>query len=351
VVKIESPAAGQRQKGLLALRGIAYDEEWPIARLDVLIDNVARARAYVNVSRADFCATQQVRGCPMVGFSTNLDAARLGLVPGEHTLRIRATNARGSFEDYPEQPLTFYWEPEETSATTGAVETPADGAELSGAVEVKGFAYAPSLRLRAVDVIIDGLTYGAATYNQRRDDVCDPLAAKPPNCPNVGFTFNLNTRVGSVPLPNGRHTLQVRARDELDRYTLIPDTPLSITVDNPPNQVAQGVLAAPKPNEKLSGTVKITGHAWDPDGRVTSVALLLDGAAILSLRYGLPRPEECQQLPDVAACPNIGFEGDFDTTQFANGPHVLGIRLTDNSGATVVIPRLARNGLNVFIAN
>jgi hypothetical protein len=30
---------------------------------------------------------------------------------------------------------------------------------------------------------------------------------------------------------------------------------------------------------------------------------------------------------------------------------VLGIRLTDNSGATVILPRLARNGMNILLAN
>ncbi len=351
VVTIEAPAPEAHQQGLLTVRGIAYDEEWDVTRLDVLIDGVARARTTASVARADFCATQRVRGCPNVGFSLTLDPARLGLAPGPHQLRIRATNARASFQDHPAQPLTFFLDPGEPAPATGALEAPAGDAELAGAVQVKGYAYSRSLRLRGVDVLIDGVTYGAATYSQRREDICGPLTEKPPNCPNVGFTYNLNTRSGSVPLPNGPHTLQVRARDELDRYTLIPETPLTVTVNNPSNQLAQGVLATPKPNETLKGRIRITGHGWDPDGRVTGVALLLDGVAVETLRYGLPRPDECAQLTGVTACPNIGFEGDFDTTQFANGPHVLGIRLTDNSGATVILPRLARNGMNILLAN
>jgi len=292
-----------------------------------------------------------VRGCPTVGFSVSLNPARLGLAPGAHQLRIRATNVRGSFVDYPDQPLTFFVDPEESRPATGALEAPADGAELSGTVAIRGWAYAQDVRLRAVDVLVNGLTYGAASYGQRRDDVCGPLAEKPLNCPNVGFTFTLNTRTGAVPLPNGSHTLQVRARDELERYTLIPEVPLTITTNNAPNQLPRGVVATPQPNEKLRGKVRISGHAWDPDGRVTSAALLLNGSSVLSLRYGLPRPEECQSLPGAQACPDIGFEGELDTTQFANGPVVLGVRLTDNSGATVILPALARYGMNIFIEN
>jgi hypothetical protein len=351
VVKLESPAPDRHYQGLLTVSGIAYDDEWSISRLDVLIDGVARARTSVNTVRSDFCAAQRVRGCPTVGFSTPLNLARLGIAPGPHTIRIRATNARGSFQDYPEEPVTFFVDASEPSPAIGAIEAPADGAELSGTVAMKGYAYSKELRVRGVDVILDGVTYGAATYGQRRDDICGSLDPKPPNCPNVGFTYSLDTRFGSVPLPNGRHALQVRVRDEIDNYTLIPATPLTITVNNPVNRLPQGVLVSPKPGEKLRGKIKITGYAWDPDGKVTSAALLIDGSTFLTLRYGLPRPEECQQLPDAKACPDIGFEAELDTTQFANGPHVLGIRLTDSNRATVVIPALARNGMNVLIEN
>jgi hypothetical protein len=351
VVKLESPAHDGHYQGLLAVSGIAYDDEWPVSRLDVLIDGVSRARAYVNTSRPDFCATQRVRGCPTVGFNAPLNLARLGIAPGRHSLRIRATNARGSFQDFPEQPVTFVVQAGDPPAASGALEAPSAGEELSGAVTVKGYAYSKDLRLLAVDVILDGVTYGPATYNQRRDDVCGPLDPKPPNCPNVGFTYNLDTRFGTVPLPNGRHTLQVRVRDEIDNLTLIPVTPLPITINNPANQAPQGVLSEPKPNQKLSGKVKISGYAWDPDGKVTAVTLLIDGGITFPLRYGVGRPDECANLPEVAACPNIGFEGELDTTQFPNGPHVLGIRLTDDGRSTTTIPRLARYGMNVFIEN
>ncbi len=351
VVQLESPAADQHYQGIMTVRGIAYDDQSPITRVDVLIDGVARARASVSVSRSDFCSAQKVRGCPLVGFSTSLDLARLELTPGPHTLRLRATNARGAFQEHPGEPLPFFVDPEGPRPATGAIEAPADGAELAGTVTVKGYAYAADLRLSAVDVLLDGVTYGAATYNQRRDDICAPLTEKPPNCPNVGFSFNLNTRAGTVPLPNGRHALQVRARDERDRYTLIPETPLTVVVNNPVNQLPQGVLVAPKPNDTLRGKLGISGYAWDPDGRVIAVTLFIDGSAFLTLRYGLPRPEECAQLSGVSACPNIGFEGELDTTQLANGPHVLGVHLADNLGATLIVPRLVRYGMNVFIEN
>jgi len=348
---VESPAAGQRYPGVLTVRGIAYDETAAIARLDVLIDRVARARASVNVSRADFCATQKVPGCPLVGFSAVLNLTSLGLAPGQHALQIRATNSRGGFTDFPAEPVAFFLDPEEPRPATGALEDIRDGAELSGSVDLKGYAYVKDLRVLGVAVMLDGVTYGSATYGQRRDDVCGPLDQKPPNCPNVGFTYRLNTRSTSLPLPNGRHALQIRVRDQAERYTLIPETPLTVVVNNPVNQLPQGVLVTPRPNEKLSGKVRITGYAWDPDGKVSAASLYIDGSSYTALRYGLARPEECAQLTGVSACPNIGFEGELDTRELANGPHVLGVRILDSSGLVVFVPALVRYGMNVFIEN
>lgn len=351
VVKVESPASDEHYQGLLIVKGIAYDETSRIARLDVLVDGVWRARISASISRTDFCNTQRVRGCPNVGFSTNLNLSRLGIPPGTHTLQIRATNSRGAFLDFPDAPVSFFVDAGEPRPAVGAIEAPAEGAALSETVRVKGYAYSNDLRILGVDVVIDGITYGAATYNQKRDDICGPLAVKPPNCPYVGFTFNLDTRTGAIQLPNGKHTLQLRTRDETTRYTLIPETPLNIVVNNALNQPPMGVLASPKPNQKLSGTIKVSGHAWDADGKVSSVDLLVDGSVYMTLRYGLPRPEECTQLTGVAACPNIGFEGDFDTRQLSNGAHALGVRITDNQKSATIVPNLIRNGMNVIVEN
>ncbi len=73
-----------------------------------------------------------------------------------------------------------------------------------------------------------------------------------------------------------------------------------------------------------------------------------------TIPYGEPRPGECPSLPDVPACPNIGFALDFDTTVLKNGPNVLGVRLIDNSGGSVVLPAPFspnRDGIKVVVDN
>jgi hypothetical protein len=345
-VTVESPAPGAKVQSPLVVRGLAPDSE-VISRIDLLIDGVAVGRTLRSVRRDDICSAGSLPGCPFVGFQAVLNLEALGVAPGQHNLAVRATNRHGAIVEAP--PVPFEMAAGQTDLPIGAIEAPAAGAAVSGTVAIRGYAYSGLVRVTAADVLVDGTTYAAASYGVRREDICATPSLSP-NCPGVGFTANLNTSSGAVWLPNGKHVLQVRVRDETGRYTLIPAAPLEFTVDNPVNQPPRGVLVSPAPNAVLSGNARISGYAWDPDGRVTSVNVILWNFAT-SVSYGLPRPEECAKLPEVAACPNIGFDATLDTRRYPNGTYVLGIRLIDNSGASVIIPNTLRGGINVEIRN
>jgi hypothetical protein len=347
---LESPAPNETVAGVMTVRGVAFDTNVPVIRADILIDGVLRARTFPGAPRPDFCSSRQVRGCPNVGFNISLNLETLGIAPGAHTVQVRASNANGAFVTFPESPSSFTVEPGQSRLPFGAIEEPAAGAELEDFVIIRGWAAANDLRVAAVDILIDGVTYGRATYGITRNDICNSLNPRPLNCPLVGFQFLLDT-LGSIPLTNGQHRLQARIQDETGRLTLIPAEPVIITVNNEINELPKGVLTAPAPNERLSGVIAIYGHAWDPDGRILQVQLVVNGEAREVISYGRPRPTECAALPGVAACPNIGFEMAFDTRRLNNGPNVIGIRLIDSDGASVIIPSTLRNGMNVIITN
>lgn len=357
-VIIDSPAPDQRFKGVMEISGISADKDTFVSRVDVLIDNKSALLLFPEVLRFDYCDDNDAFECPFVGFSTNLDLEAAGIKPGAHQFQIRATNAKGAITNYPDTPLTFHVDPGQSRLPVGGIDTPAEGAEISGAlVPIRGYAYIPDMLVAAVDVVIDGVTYGQATYGQRRDDVCPaPGSTSPPNCPFAGFQFPLNTLSyigpsGPVALPNGTHALQIRVRDESGRVTLIPETPRTILVNNPVEARPVGVLTSPVNGQRISGVVRIAGHVYSPTRRISSVVLRIDGENRRLATYGLPRPDACAALPDVAACPNIGFEVDFDTRTFPNGPHVLGIRAIDDRGIDTIFPRVNDQGINITINN
>ena len=50
--------------GVLTVRGIAYDPEVRISRLDLLIDGIAHGTIDLNQSRSDICNAERLPGCP-----------------------------------------------------------------------------------------------------------------------------------------------------------------------------------------------------------------------------------------------------------------------------------------------
>ena len=212
-----------------------------------------------------------------------------------------------------------------------------------------GVAYGRASRVSFVEVLVDDVVYGRAAYGQPRADVCAGEASGSPNCPGVGFVFGLNTATGNPTLTNGDHQIRIRLLDAAGRITLLPAQ--AMVVDNPANAVPDGTLTEPVNGARVAGTIRIAGHAYDSDGRIAQVQLLIDGGAVALLRYGLPKPEACAGLTGIAACPNIGFEGEFNTKTLSNGLHRIGVRLLDERGASVVVPRTTSGGANVFVEN
>lgn len=351
VVRIETPEPDGSYSGVLSVRGIAYDPQVRITRLDLLIDGTARGMIQINQFRSDVCNGEQLPGCPLIGFLRQVDLTAFNLKPGTHSLQIRATNSRGAFTTYPAQPVTFNFEGSHGRQPVAAIETPVEGAALSATTPIRGYAYAADLRITTVAVLIDGINYGTAQYGLRRDDICGSLPNRPPNCPGVGFQFSLNTARGPVQLPNGKHTLQIRITDESGRFTTLPEQPVTILIENTENAVARGQITSPTPNAKVSGTVKVTGWAYDPDGTIQSVDFVVGLRVVKTLQYGVPSPDACAALPDVAACPNIGFEGDFDTTLLPNGQHLLYVRVRDNQGRLLQLPDPTYVGMTITIEN
>jgi hypothetical protein len=238
------------------------------------------------------------------------------------------------------------------------LETPTEGLAVTGRVPISGYVGLENARVAGVDVIIDGITYGAASYGATRNDVCGSLPASVSNCPRIGFTFTLNSAAqnptGDIIIAAGRHTLQIRARDEAGRYFMFPETPVNFVVDNPANQAPRVVITVPGRNDTVTGVMSVMGYAYDPDadGRVVTLRLVIDGLTYnsISINYGSPRPEACAALTDVPACPNIGWETAFDTTRLANGPHTLSITATDDKGA-ITYSHGIFGGMNFFVNN
>jgi hypothetical protein len=305
--------------------------------VDIFVDGVQRARVVPT-------------GFPLT-WSTALNLTGTSIGPGDHSLSIRVTNGRGGFSDLPASPLTFTVDPGNGLLPVVSLQQPADGDIVRGTLRVTGYAYNADLRITNVDTLIDGFVYGITGYGTTRNDVCDPLAPKPSNCPAVGFIGNFNTLEGFPPIPDGPHKLQIRVRDQTGRFIFYPETAIQITVQNGPAAKIAGVLESPAPNDKLSGTITVSGYVYSPGQRITSGTLLVDGLSYGAVRLAQSRPDVCAALPDADACPSIGFTVTLDTHRLLNGPHILGIRVFNDRGDSDTFPHMVNGGINVFVQN
>lgn len=349
--RLDSPLPEATVSGSLVVRGIAYDTDVPVTAVHVLVDGRFWGNATLNQPRPDICSAENLPGCPAIGFIRTIGLSGSGLAAGPHRLQLRVVNARGGFADYPADPLTFTITDQQAPSPVAVIETPAAGTSWSGSVNVLGYAYSASARVTAVDLIIDGVAYGRASYGLSRAALCAPgaEAAGSPNCPGIGFAGFVDTRADSLGLANGEHKLQIRVTEESGRVTHLAER--TIVVNNPANLPPQGVLTSPPNAAVVSGTIDVLGHAWDPDGRIVQAFVAIDNAVTAPLRYGVPRPEACAQLSDVAACPNIGFEGTFDTRRLSNGSHRLAVYVIDNQGKLIFFPALTSGGINITVSN
>jgi hypothetical protein len=210
------------------------------------------------------------------------------------------------------------------------IDTPTQGTVVSGVVTVTGWAIdnATSIgtAIGAVQMLVDGNAVGTASYGVNRQDVCNAYPGRP-GCPNVGFTYQLNTAT----LTPGAHTLTAVAADT----DVIPDSAqwtTNITVA--PSTLV--TIEYPTPGANVFGTYfTVTGWALDSNGTsgtaISSLVVSVDGVPLGPAYYGFVRADICGSYPGSAGCPNVGFFYWLNANALSPGAHTLTVTATDSS--------------------
>ena len=108
---------------------------------------------------------------------------------------------------------------------------------------------------------------------------------------------------------------------------------VSFTIANGGNATnpTKVTIDAPFPQATLFGTTTIEGWAVNDNSAINRVAISVDGVLQGTATYGVSRRDVCAVYANRAGCPNVGWTFSLDTTQLANGPHV--IQSTAGAGA------------------
>src|SRR5258706_293518 len=144
---------------------------------------------------------------------------------------------------------------------TARIETPTQGSTITGTVTVAGWAVdnasAVGTAISSVQVKVDGVTVGTATYGSIRTDVCNAYPSRP-GSPDVGYSFALNTSS----LPPGSHTIPVAATDT-DSIPQVVSYSATVTDSGSSSPPPTVWIETPTQGSTITGTVTVAGWAID----------------------------------------------------------------------------------------
>jgi len=329
-VYIDAPASGSAVSGTVTVSGWAVDNAsvvgTAISGVQVKVDGTIVGTATYGSSRPDVCAVYPGRaGCPNVGFSYALNTSALSA--GSHTIMVTATDSDGS----PDSGSSSVTVTVQAPLPTVYIDAPAQGSAVSGTVTVSGWAVdnasVVGTAISSVQVKVDGSVVGTATYGISRSDVCAVYPGRP-GCPNVGYSFSLNTSTLSA----GSHTITVTATDSDGT----PDSGSSSVTVNVQAPLPTVYIDAPAQGSAVSGTVTVSGWAVDNASvvgtAISSVQVKVDGSVVGTATYGSSRPDVCAVYPGRVGCPNVGFSYSLDTSSLSPGSHTITVTATDGDG-------------------
>jgi hypothetical protein len=327
---VDNPGA---QSGALSetvdVSGWALSSSGAITQVTVAVDDVSLGSAAYGRARPDVCAVYVGRaGCPNVGWDLLVDTTRFA--DGAHTLDVTAYISTEWFSGphlTVSTPFTVA-NGSTTNPTKIFIDQPgAQSSTVAGVTTVSGWAFNDNTALASVAISVDGIPKGNASYGLSRPDVCAAYPGGKPGCPNVGWSFALDTTL----LPNGAHTVEATAggRTVSSPFTVanwVAANPMSITIDQPNSQ-----------SGTLSGTASVGGWAIDSLAAIASMTVAVDGIPSGNALYGLSRPDVCTVFPGRAGCPNVGWSFSLNTMLLADGAHSLDVTGMSSAGQSSTV--------------
>ncbi len=323
LVTIDTPDGKSTLSGVLPVAGWAEDRKARIESVQLRVDDVFYSSPVYGGVRKDVCAVYKTApGCPDVGFNGELDTTVLS--DGNHSLQVIGIPLQGQPYIATRNILV------NNQAATGiriGIDTPnAASPILAGMAGINGWAIGSSSPVQNVTISVDRVFNGTAVYGGLRPDVCSVYPGRP-SCPNVGWTYTLDT----TNLTNGLHSLEVTSATTAGQRATVA---VYFTVANA-NATARVTIDAPGPsNNPYSGIGSMRGSALDANAHIVSVLISVDGVPLGDAAYGIGRPDICTSVSISPDCPNVGWTYALDTTVFMDGPHTFGVLATAADGTT-----------------
>jgi len=378
---LEYPDPTVTQSGVILVKGWFLDPA-AISRIAAYVDDQFVANANSNLPRIDII--QSFPNYPGIqhiapGFQIGMLASRF--TNGAHTIAVRVFRSDNTVTELGRRTINI--DNTINQAPFGSVDIPdlVGTYNASGSFPVSGWTLDTD-GVSKVEVLIDNGVMQNAMYGDARPDVANTIFDWP-DALYSSFIANVDT----TRIPDGVHTLDVRATDRLGLSRLIGRRVVQVANDNS-NLKPFGYIDEPKPNAVLYGTLCQTQPLFSPainpqshitpvrgwaldlgtrsdTGRVSYVELMIDGREWYSTGdcafspvfqayancYGLPRFDVERYYPNYPDAPRAGFLFTMDVGALMAlgvrpGNHVLKIRVGDQQQTFTELP--TRDGIPVF---
>jgi fibronectin type 3 domain-containing protein len=287
-----------------------------VAKIEVLIDDVVVGEATYGLSRPDVMNVYPAYNNNNSGFSYVLDLKNVS--QGTHSIKIRETGNDGKQTTLPVK--TF----ERKLKARGVLDSVKDNQTISGKYNVWGWILDGS-GVAKVEVLVDGVVVGEATYGKPRADVYKVYPEY--NNENSGFSFILNAMAFS----EGTHRITIRETGNDGSQLVLPECTVNISHELP----TIGFLDKPKDNMIIGGRYNISGWFLDQSG-VAKIEVLVDDVVVGEVTYGYSRPDVFIAYPDYNN-EKSGYMYLLDTTQLSEGEHTITVRETGTDGNTTTL--------------
>jgi subtilisin family serine protease len=227
-VSITSPVAGAALTGPVTISATATDET-QVTKVEFFVDGA--------LLRSDSSSPY------------SFDWNTLSVANGSHTLTARATDLYGNVRTSSAVAVTVY---NDTTAPTASITAPANGATVRGQwVRVQASA-TDDTAVSWVELLVDGVTTGSDS--------------------SAPYEVYWNSKA----VPNGTHTLSIRAHDT--RGNAGTSAPITVLVDNDPTPPSVAITS-PANGASVEGVVSIQADASDNQG-VARVEFFRNGISL-----------------------------------------------------------------------
>jgi len=258
-----------------------------------------------------------------------------GMTVGTYTSKI-TISASGANNSPFDMPVNFkILAASDDKPPFGSLATPEEGATVSGAIAISGWALD--------DVCLQGATIyrmvndepsqiGEALFIEgARPDVAAAYPDYPDNT-KAGWGYVMLTNF----LPDGEMTLKVVAKDNAGNEVELGTR--KIVIDNANAKKPFGAVDTPSMGGEASGTLfRNVGWTLTPQPNEiprngSTINIYIDGIFAGKATYNLYRKDIADLFPDLANSNGAMGYFDFDTTKYENGPHAIAWSVEDSGG-------------------